>query len=234
MPYHRSRARKQFEADVKGVLNTVREAYSTKCSSQSVRTFALYSAVLMCSARLESYVEDLLADWSKSVKATALTTDKLNKRTRAYLLNRSDIEAAYRRFVCFRDESELLERLEKCVGHTHYEFAVDNRAIPYFPTDSIYKDRKYPSAKNLQILFNRFGFPNIFNELNRVGSRDTKALLISFNDLRVEMAHVGMPIGLTSGDIRQHIKNMRSVVGYIDRVFYTQVGRSIGSKCWTT
>ena len=83
-------------------------------------------------------------------------------------------------------------------------------------------------------LFNRFGFANIFSEFNRVASRDTKALLTSFNDLRVEMAHVGMPIGLTSGDIRQHITNIRSLVGYIDRVFYNHVGRSIRTNRWTT
>jgi hypothetical protein len=233
MPYYRSRARKQFDIDTTGLLNTVREAFSKKCSSPSVREFALCSAVLLCSARLESYLEDLLADWSQSVRTHGLTTDKLNKRTRAFLLNRSEVAAAYRRFVCYGDESELLTRLEALIETTHYDFGINDRPIPSFPAQAIYRDRKYPSAKNLQALFSRFGFPNIFHQLSSIASRDTKALLTSFNDLRGEMAHMGMPPGLTSGDIRHHVMNVRSLVGYIDRVFYSHVAKSIGSRCWT-
>jgi hypothetical protein len=233
MPYHRSRARKRFEIDIVIFLKTLGEAFSSKCSSHSVRGFALCSAVLLCSARLESYLEDLLGDWSQSVRAPHLTTDQLPKRTRAFLLNQAGILAAYRRYVCYGSESELLSKLEAFVGQSTYEFAIDGRAIPQFPIQAIYRDRKYPSVKNLQDLFNRFGFSNIFDELNRIGRRDTKALLISFNDLRTEMAHTGMPIGLTPGDIRLHIKNVRSVVGYIDRLFYSHVAKSVGAARWT-
>jgi hypothetical protein len=233
MPYLRSRARKRFDFETGNFLKTLGEAYSSSCSSASVRAFALCSAVMLCSARIESYLEDLLGDWSQSVKAPHLTTNNLPKRTRAFLLNHTGVSAAYRRYVCYGSESELLTKLEaQVIGQTAYEFAIDGRAIPAFPINAIYKDRKYPSVRNLQELFNRFGFPNIFDELNRIGRRDTKALLVSFNDLRTEMAHSGMPVGLTPGDIRLHVKNMRSLVGYIDRVFYSHVAKTLGAARW--
>src|SRR5579863_6235850 len=228
MPYRRSRARKRFDADTATLLSTVREAYSRRCPSSSVRQLALCSAVVLCSARLESYIEDLLGDWSRSLNAPHVTTDRLPKRTRAFLLSQAGV-SAYRRYVCYDDETHLLAKLEPLVGQLHYDLGIDGRAVPPFPLQSIYSDRKYPSPKNLRRLFNRLGVSNIFDDLNRVARRDTQALLTSFNDLRTELAHVGMPVGLTPDDIKAGIGNVRSLVGYIDRAFYSLVAKSIGA-----
>jgi hypothetical protein len=233
MPYRRSRARKRFQQEVDLLHKTVREAYSHQCTSGDVRRFALCSAVLLCSARFESYLEDLLGDWARTVGGVGITTEKLHRRTRAFLLNQPAVVAAYRRYILEDDESALLTRLETLVGTAHYEFGLDGRPVPRFIGTYLYKDRKYPSPKNLRRLFNRFGFGNIFHDLNRLARRDTEALLTSFNDLRTEMAHVGMPVGLTPADIRQHIRNVAAVAGYVDRVFHTHVRRSVGSTCWT-
>jgi hypothetical protein len=115
-----------------------------------------------------------------------------------------------------------------------YEFAIDGRPLPAFSIASVYADRKYPSPKNLRRLFNRLGLPNIFALLNRLARRDTEALLTSFNDLRTEMAHSGMPVGLSSGDIRHRIKDVQLVVGCIDRTFYSHVCGPVGFQCWVS
>lgn len=233
MPYSRSRARKRFEAEISQVLGALREAFSSKCSSPQVRELAMYGAILLASAKVESYIEDLIADWGSSVRSSAPTTEKLPTRMRAYLLNRPELLSAYRKFVCFQDEREFLSEVESFVGGTHYEFGIDTRSVPTFDTELVYKDRKFPSPRNIKRLFDRFGFTNVFGDLNRVSKRDVEALLTSFNDLRNEMAHVGKPVGLTHTDIRDRINEVQSIVGYIDRVFYQHTCKSVGNAYWT-
>jgi hypothetical protein len=233
MAYRCSRARKRFEIETKVLLEAVREAYSARCQSIAVRELALCSAVLLCSAKLESYLQDLFDDWGSSVCRSAVATERLPRRTRAFLLSQAAVLSAYRHFISDQDEGALLDRLEVLVGQPHWDFAIDGRSVPPFAASVVYEGRKYPSPDNLRRLFNRFGVSKVFNELNRVAKRDTKAMLVSFNDLRTEMAHSGMPVGLNATDIKQHIRDVRAIVGYIDRVFYSHVSGSVGDVCWT-
>lgn len=233
MAYRRSRARTRFDTEVARLLDTVREAHSHRCTSSRVREFALCSTVLLCSARMESYLEDLLADWGNAVKARALTTEKLPKRIRAFLLNQTAISAAYRQYVVDGDESAVLTKLESLIGGIYYDLAIDGRSVPPFAVETVYKDRKYPSPRNLRRLFGRFGISNVFDELNRIARRNTEAMLISFNDLRTAIAHSGVPVGLNASDIKQHVRNVQAVVGYIDRMFFTHMSKSVGADCWT-
>lgn len=233
MPYRRSRARKRFDTETVALLDTLKETFSSKCDSVKTRKIALCGAVLLCSAMIESYLEDLIGDWGNVLKTPFLTTDNLPRRMRAFLLKDPAIVEAYRRYICFQDEMELLRRLEALLGNALHEFAFDGRGIPAFPVSAVYKDRKYPSPKNLKRLFYRFDFNNIFDELGRLARRDVEAALTSFNDLRTEMAHGGMPVGLTKDDIKNRIREVRQIVGYVDRAFYSHVAKSIGAGTWT-
>src|SRR5947209_7336375 len=149
MAYRQSRARKRFDVEIERLLETVKEAHSEKCTSSAVREFALCSAVLLCSARMESYIEDLLADWGTAVNVNILTTEKLPKRIRAFLLNQPAIFAAYRQYIVHGDESGFLTKLESLVGSTYYDLAIDGRRIPHFAVETVYKDRKYPSRSSV-------------------------------------------------------------------------------------
>ena len=232
MGYRRSRARKQFEGDIRRILATISEAYSKECSSTAVREFALCSGVLLSSAKLESYIEDLLADWGSSIRLQRVATDKLPRRARAFLLNQPAIAAAYRKYVAEDDEESLLSKLESSIGQGHYDFAIDGRTLPAFRPEMLYADRKYPSPKNLRRLFKRFGVVDFFSEMNRLSKRDIEALLTSFNDLRTELGHVGMPVGQSVNDIKQRIRDIKLVVAYVDRMFYSKVRSTVGSNCW--
>lgn len=232
MPYKRSRARKQFDSDVGKLLQDLRIAYSTECSSNAVRDLALCAAVVLCSARLESYLEDLLDGWGSAVQSQGLTTEKLSRRVRAFLLHQQALSAVYRRFLVDDDEGQLLSKIDDMIRQNRYHFAVDGQQLPRFAARTLYEDRKYPSPKNLNRLFHRFGFGNIFHELNRIARKDTEALLTSFNDLRTELAHVGLPVGLNVTDIKEKIRDVQQIVGWIDRVFYSYVCGSVGDHCW--
>jgi hypothetical protein len=234
MPYRLSRARKRFDLETDKLLGSLREAFSSKCKSTPTRELALCGAILLSSAKLESYLEDLIGDWGKSLKSPPLTTEKLPKRMRAFLLRTPAVVEAYRRYTCFRDETDLLPRLANLLGNSLHDLAADGRGIPLFEISSVYKDKKYPSPGNIKRLFYRFDFDNVFNELGRIGRRDVEAMLNSFNDKRTEMAHVGMPVGLTKDDIKNQIVEARKIVSYIDRMFYSHVVKTVGAAFWTT
>jgi hypothetical protein len=189
--------------------------------------------VLLCGAKVESYIEDLLADWTRAVRANGVTTDKIPRTARAFLLGQQGLISAYRRFFAEEDEGALLSKVEALIGTPHFEIAIDGKPLPVFSGPALYSDRKYPSPRNLKRLFGRFGIVNVFNSMNRIARRDTEALLKSFNDLRTEMAHVGMPVGLSVVDIRKRILDVKAVVGFVDRMFFDHVLRTVGRACWT-
>jgi hypothetical protein len=232
MAYQRSRARKRFEVAATGHIAAVDEARRNTTASPTVRDLAYCGAILLCSAAFESYIEDLLGDWGASVSIAGLNTNALPKRLRAFLLNHSAVLAAYKNYIADGDESSFLDRMEDQIGKAFYDLAADNRNLPRFSASLIYTDRKYPSPKNLQRLFGRFGINNIFQDMNRVAKRDTSAMLVSFNDLRTQMAHSGVPVGINARDIKNRIRDMNSVCGYVDRVFHGVVVQSVGPGCW--
>lgn len=163
-----------------------------------------------------------------------VSTGQLPVRTRAFLMNQSVIISAYKRYIVEDDEENLLARLETQIGASHYDFAIDSRAVPAFPGNMIYAGRKYPSPKNFKRLFRRFGVNDVFAELNRLAQRDIEALLTSFNDIRTELAHVGIPVGQSGNDIRQRITDVKIIVDCVDRMFYAKVRSTVGPRCWVT
>lgn len=233
MPYRYSRARKQFIADVVAIDSTLRDAFSPKCTPRSVREYALCSAVILTSAKFETYLETLISDWCRALLANGLLTDSLPLSTRAFLLNDPVVESAYRRLVYRQDESEFLSEIGNLVGNPVFLFAKNGEPVPVFQARRVYSDSKYPSPRNLKRLFRRCGIEPIFSKLAAVAKKNVENLLTSFNDVRTEMAHQGMPIGLSASDVRARIADARSVVGYIDRVFYAHVQRTTGIVSWT-
>lgn len=151
MAYTRSQARQQFDADVATILQTIRIAHSKQCTLAVIREHVLCSAVVLCSARFEAYIEDLLGGWGTAIRARDVTTEKLPRTVRAFLLNQPAVTAAYRHFIAEDDETHFLSRLEVLIGQAHYDFAIDGKPLPAFRVDSLYLDRKYPSPRNVAL-----------------------------------------------------------------------------------
>ncbi|WP_109488443.1 HEPN domain-containing protein [Occallatibacter savannae] len=233
MPYRYSRARKQFIADVGVVLTTLKDAFSPACTSTSVQNYALCSAVILTSAGFESYLETLVSDWCRALLANGINTDLLPLNTRAFLLNDPAIEGAYKKFILRQNESDFLPEIGGLVGNDIFLFAKNGEVIPAFQPRRLYSDCKYPSPNNIKRLFRRCGIDSVFAKLAAVAQKNVENLLTSFNDVRTEMAHDGMPVGLSATDVRARISDAKSVIGYIDRVFYAHVRKQTGEASWT-
>jgi hypothetical protein len=236
MPYAYSRARKRFNADIEGLLITTREAESPLCASSRVRGLAHGSAVLLASAKVESYLEDLILDWGQAINSNGVLSGDLPRHTRAFLLNGSAIKAAYRKLLLLEHgEKTFLDLIGQHLEPTgEYRFANETTPVSSNSIGLVLKDVKYPSEENLNRLFFRCGISAIFTSLNTLAKRDVLPLLRSFNDVRTELAHEGLPVGLNGKDVRQRIKGISAVVGYIDRAFYKHTIKLLGPNSWTT
>ena len=167
MPHYRkSRARRTFETEIGEVLQTVRRAFSRDCRIPAVRIHVLSSAMLMGSAKVESYVEGIISDWVARLNAVGLQTDALPTALRARFFNQQANVASYRQFIVNGDEHALSVRTVKLINSNPARFLIDGQPMPPINAGWILYERKYPSPDNWITLFRRLGIPHIFHLLN--------------------------------------------------------------------
>jgi hypothetical protein len=232
MSYRKSRARKTFDQSMDQMLKVIKEAYSSDCKSIKAREFVLCSAVMLCTANIEVYLEDLIQGWILKVNSLAFNCDKLPNNIRAFYLNIESVKNAYRGFITSNDEITFLEKITKTLGHNAFLLAFNHNQLPTLDAKLIYNDKKYPSPRNVNHLFCRLGINNIFHKLNSIAKSDQELVLKSFNDLRTAFAHQGIPVGLNNNDIKSKLKQIRRLVYFIDKVFYEHVKQHTGISTW--
>jgi hypothetical protein len=234
MPYTKSRARKVFDTEVNQMISVIRDAYSSKANSSDVKVYVLSSAVMLCTARLEVYLEDLVNDWVHRINSSNQICKSLPDNLRAHCLNNGSVMSAYRQFIALNDEMAFLKSIGNALSAKSYVLGVDGESVPKLNSNQIHGGKKYPSPDNVKHLFNRLGIDRVFEKFNTKAKADVKASLQSFNDIRTAVAHQGIPVGANDKDIKNRLLEMKRVVSYIDKVFYTHVCKYTGSATWTT
>lgn len=235
MAYVYSRARKIYRSAVKDLLLSSREADTKSCTSARVQKLAHASAVIITSTKVESYLENLILDWGAAIGTGNFTVAALPKETRAFLLNGTGIRNAYRKLLLVEHgERDFLRLASAQIGpEGEYRFAVDATVIGAGHLRSIIQEVKYPSETNVKKLFSRCGLNDIFAACNAVAKRDVLPLHTSFSDLRTEIAHEGLPVGINGKDIRDRIQEISTLIGYFDRAFYKHSNSLFGPSAWT-
>lgn len=193
MPYRQSRAKKTFDAEIDNIIGVIREAYSNKHTSTAVREYVLNCSIMLCTAKVENYFEELLTDWAKAINVTNQRAKNLPPNLRAFCLHSSAVSSAYRAFILQGDEKRFLKTFAKTMGNNIYLFAMDESVVPTINPRSLYSNKKYPSPDNIEELFHRVGVDRVFQELNKSAKADIKASVVSFNDIRTAVAHQGIP-----------------------------------------
>lgn len=232
--YLKSRARKTFDTEIAEAFRAIRSAFSNACRIEAVRVYVLSNAMLVGSAKLESYVEDLISDWVARVNASGLQTSHLPPAIRARFFSQQSVVAAFQHYVIRGDEGELNARVSDLVNGNIARFLVDGHPCPTLTASWLLHERKYPSPENWLRLFRRLGVPNVLNLVNAEAKADVAAMLVSFNDLRTVLAHQGIPPGLNVDDIRKRLRDIVRVVGWLDRVSFRQFGFVGTQNLWTT
>jgi hypothetical protein len=94
------------------------------------------------------------------------------------------------------------------------------------------KERKFPSPRNFEHLFESIGIPDINKRLSkRIGKTNFRLALESLLDVRNAIAHENPP-AVTAVDVKRHIAEMRKWLSAIDREMYSHIVKTSGAKFW--
>ena len=231
MPYSRSRARQEFENKSVELVSLARQiSYKNVALSYEHKNLIFQSTIVLLCSSLEEYlrvfIEDLFFNY-KSLSAT-ISAIPVNPRTFSLFHKQRTI---YEGFINNRDEFKILDRLN--ITNQRLYSVVDSTQtfVDHIDSKMIVNDKKYPSPKNLKILFNRIGIKSIFNETDRIGKKNYELLLRSFLDVRETIAHQEST-DLTFNDVKRNFKNITDLLDKLDRASYSHICSISGQKYW--
>lgn len=239
MTYTKSKHFEYFQNQIAILINAVNlvdGSSSVKVASQGnqdIKELVFCSAILLTSAEVEKYIENILSSWGNYINSRSdrsrLKNSNLPKNLTNYKLLLSQ-KGILDNFYRDRDELKLLDALSKKPQILNY--AIPNNKITYIDFSKIYSDRKYPSPKNFNRLFLRLGIPTIFNVMASKSKSNMYDILDSFNSLRTQIAHGGGFVGLTKKDIVSHLSKMENFISILDQVLYDHIFSFTGQASW--
>ncbi len=231
MPYRLSRARREFEREVKQLIADLRQAHRTGAADARMRSHVMCSCVLLCMGRLEVYLQDVISEWIIALGQGTTPCSALPSRLRALYVHDGAVSTAYRNYFVLDDEGRFLDAIADTFGANGYQLVAPSGTVPRLHPGRM-TDKKYPSPKNVKRLFSRLGIPNVFQRLNGRARSNMEIALQSFNDIRTAVAHDGVLPGASHRDINRHLKEMMRLVLHLDRVFYAHVLQHGGQTTW--
>lgn len=230
MPYSKSRARRDYELESAKLIKLSKKvSYKSSPLSYDHKQLINQSCIFLLSARIEDYTKNLIEDLLYSYRTNGATLKNIPKTIRTKTLLDKQVNH-YRTYYNSSDEKTLIRNIS--IENGFYNLVDDtieftNQIHP----SNIIGTNKYPSIKNLKILYNRIGINDIISELNRKARKDIKTGIESFLSLRESIAHQGAP-AITFGDIERHFRLINEAINYIDRVVYSHIKKESGEVYW--
>jgi hypothetical protein len=231
MPYSKSRARKDFEAESNKLLKLAKKAsFKSSPFTYDHKQLINQSCIFLLSARIEDYTKNLIEDLIYSYRTNGAILEHIPKNIRTKVLLDKQVNH-YRTYYNSSDEKTLLKSIS--IDNPFYQLLDDTVAFTtQVHPSNIIGTNKYPSVKNLNILYNRLGIKDIINELHRKAKKDITTAIESFLSLRESIAHQGAP-AITFNDIERNFKNINEAINCLDRVVYSHIKKESGETYWT-
>jgi tRNA threonylcarbamoyladenosine modification (KEOPS) complex Cgi121 subunit len=230
MGYTLSAARKDFDEVIKKLLQQSRFASIKKNAlPHEIQQCVYKNSIFQASAALEEYVKSVFQDWIYSLERERKTIRQTPPELVFWVAGMKQ-KSAFKNYLIDGNEFKFLDKLKAIEKLSDlFNVSSETRGIIY---SNVVDDRKYPSEKNINLLYKRFGINNIFHSIQVKSSRDYKMLLKSFSDTRTAIAHEHPSPDLTFQDIRRNLENLKNFVNYLDRVLFSHVVSVSGRECW--
>lgn len=231
MSYIKSRARKEFENEANKLLKLAKKvSYKSSPLTYDHQLLINQSCIFLLSARIEDYTKNIVEDLMYSYKSKGASLRQVHKTTRTKTLLDSQV-AYFRSYYNSSDERNLLRSIS--IDCSFYKILDDAQPfVTQIKANNIIGTNKYPSIKNLKILYHRLGINDITVELNRKAKKDIQTSIESFLSLRESIAHQGAP-AVTYIDVERHFKNIQEALNYLDRILYSHIRTTSGEIFWT-
>lgn len=231
MPYSKSKARREFEATHTKLLSLARRiSYRNVILSYDHKNMIFQSSIVLLCSSLEEYLRVFVEDmfFKYRTNGAALSEIPLNPRTFSLFHKQ---RAIYEGYIHNKDETRVLENLK--VTNPHIYSVIDDNVIltNHIDAKTIVNDKKYPSPKNIKILYNRLGIKNVFALTNSTGQKDYELLLRSFLDVRETIAHQ-QSAQLTFNDVKRNFENIKDLLDKLDRISFKYICQVSGQRYW--
>ena len=217
MSYHRSKARKEFEEQLKLAVAELsllyKFAHKKGASSRLLGAYYVFAY-----SQLEVYIKTFVEDVINTFNQSEVHIDKWPDMMLGYLLHKTEnLGADYRRYSLDEDEGAISKKVALAARKIKLWASGEGGFITAESSDFLDK-KKYPSPKNIPQLFKRLGVEKIWQVIGRAGNLNSELLLKSLNDLRTGIAHEGeIPQGFSFADLKDRLEQMRKFVAALDR-----------------
>ncbi len=230
MPYSKSRSRQSFELNLKKLRELSKTAsYKKSQFSYDHKNLVCQSAIFLACASIEEYLKNFFEDLIFEFKSNSAKLSEVPSNARVLKLLNSQTQII-KSFVFNGDETKTIKSLNN--SWSNYEIIDDNKILTHHITArDIIGTKKYPSSKNLKVLYNRIGIPDILKIIEAKGHKDYKSLLESFLSVREAISHQAAPT-VTYDDVKRHFKNILDLINQMDRVKYSHIVKISGDKFW--
>jgi hypothetical protein len=226
--YRRSQARSEALLRLRDLRAGAKEA-SRKSTPVRVRNMVYQSAIFLASSTLEEYLKQIFDHWLYELKRHGLAGANIPARARFSYVSR-ELSSVFNSYVHAGDEIALARKIEDRANLL--EFAIGRSIIfTHLTGEFAYKDRKYPSPRNIKALYSRIGCDNIFQQLSRAMKADAELKLQAFNDIRTSMAH-GSPPSLTIIDVNRNLDDVGIIIKSLDKINHREMSKDFGGGVW--
>jgi len=230
MPYSRSSARTSAARRLAELRRPFAYAkVRTRLLPTPIRDSIFQNSVFQMSAVLEDYFGELTTSWFSNLLAAGALASTVPSTTRAFVIGRT-YEDAFRRYFGLGDEQDLASRI---LAEPNIINVLDDGApLPSLEYRSkIIKDKKFPSAYNVETLFKRLGLKKVLQLTSARTHTNVELGLRAFMDVRNSLAHENPP-SITDLDVERYFRQIDLWIGAFDREFYRHVVRVSGSAHW--
>lgn len=230
MPYKKSKSRIEFENSFLKLLSLSREiSYKKVNLSYNHKNLIYQSCIVLLSSSFEEFLKTLIEDIFQNYKSRSAPLKNIPVNVRTFTLFQNQ-KKFYDSFNFHKDEGRIIENLN--IRNSFYDIITEDSILTnHINARSITNDKKYPSPKNLKMLFNRLGIKNIFSVIDSAGGKQYELLLRSFLDVRETIAHQEFT-DLTFTDVKRHYDNVNEIINRIDRALYKHICTESGSHYW--
>lgn len=230
MPYSKSTSREDFELEYLKLGKLAKKiSYKSSPLSYDHKQLIFQSCIFLLCARIEDYTKNLIEGIVFNYKSKGVEFNKLPINIRTKVFIDSQI-GHFRNYYNSADEKKLLKNVS--IKNPSFEIINDSVILSnHLNANNVISSNKYPSIKNLKILYHRIGIDDIVLKINANSKRDLKTSFESFLSLRESIAHQSSS-SITFSDLERHFENVMLYINHIDRIVYKHITKESGATYW--
>ena len=183
-----------------------------------IKNHILCSCLLITFARFQNFLQERTELFCQVINSAGGKVGSLPPML-LFCHLRESLEDCQRPYIVSGDERRAAEQIHELVIKDGFQWLNPNH-VPTLDPKKILSKVAYPKDKNIKLLGARIGIKDMIAEIDKKLGRSSMGILKTIGDLRVEMAHEGMPSMLSSTDISNMVKAIHDICRIVDKIFH--------------